>query len=83
MTNNAFCSICTVNYTTYAATLNDSLIKAGHKEPYYVLIVDYNKKYEDIISKFNFTPIHLNQFKRKNLKNQIETTNQNFQLATT
>ena len=57
--NNAFCSICTLNYAAYAAVLNDSLRKAGHQDPHYVLIVDYDQKYEEIIEKFNFTPVFL------------------------
>lgn len=60
-TNNAFCSVCTVNYSAYAATLNDSLRKVGHDEPHYVLLVDYDSKYKEIIEKFNFTPIFLEQ----------------------
>jgi len=59
--NNAFCSICTVNYSAYAATLNDSLREVGHAEPHYVLLVDYDKKYKNIIEKFGFTPISLSE----------------------
>lgn len=73
--NNAFCSICTINYSSYAATLNDSLRKVGHKEPHYVLIVDYNNKYEKIISQFKFTPIHLDQLKVKNINELIKRYN--------
>lgn len=57
--NNAFCSICTVNYSTYAATLNDSLRKAGHNEPHYVLVVDYDKKYDSILDDFDFKVVSL------------------------
>ncbi len=60
-TNNAFCSICTVSHSAYAATLNDSLKKAGHSEPHYVLIVDYDQKYKDIIDGFKFTPVFLSE----------------------
>ena len=59
--NNSFCSICTVNYSAYAATLNDSLRSVGHNEKHYVLLVDYDPKYKEIIEKFNFTPVFLEQ----------------------
>lgn len=61
--NNAFCSICTVNHAAYAGTLNDSLKKAGHSEPHYVLIVDPDPAYEKTIEKFKFTPIYLKELK--------------------
>ncbi|MEI7463093.1 MAG: glycosyltransferase family 2 protein, partial [Candidatus Taylorbacteria bacterium] len=59
--NNAFCSICTVNYSAYAGTLSDSLKSAGHNEPHYVLIVDYDEKYKVIIERFKFTPVYLHE----------------------
>jgi glycosyltransferase involved in cell wall biosynthesis len=59
--NNAFCSICTVNYTAYAGVLSESLRKAGHEEPHYVLVVDYDEKYKNIIEKFGFKPVFLSE----------------------
>ncbi|MEI6462680.1 MAG: hypothetical protein WCO33_03380 [bacterium] len=46
----AFCSICTTNYFTYARVLKDSLRKSGHKEKYFLLVVDYSKQIEELIS---------------------------------
>jgi hypothetical protein len=41
--------------------LNDSLRRAGHNEPHYVLLIDYEEKYKEIIDKFNFLPVFLNE----------------------
>jgi hypothetical protein len=59
--NNVFCSICTVNYSAYAGTLNDSLRKVGHNEPHYVLLADYDVKYNEVIERFGFKPVFLNE----------------------
>jgi GT2 family glycosyltransferase len=37
------------------------LKKAGHDEPHYLLIVDYDAKYKETINKFKFTPVFLNE----------------------
>lgn len=73
--NNAFCSICTVNYTSYAGVLNDSLKKAGHNEPHYVLVVDYSEKYKDIIEEFDFVPVFLDDLKLPQENELIEKYN--------
>ena len=70
--NNAFCSICTMNYSAYAGTLNDSLKKVGHNEPHYVLIVDYDVKYKEILDKFNFIPIFLDNLEIPEISKLIE-----------
>jgi hypothetical protein len=59
--NNAFCSICTVNYSFYAGVLNESLRKAGHQETHYVLVVDYDEKYKDVVDNFGFEPVFLSK----------------------
>ncbi|GEM_PF-593434 len=71
-TNNAFCSICTVNHAAGAAVLNDSLRRAGHTEPHYVLIFDYQEKYKDIIGQFDFTPVFLKDLKIPKLDELIK-----------
>jgi len=58
-TKTIFCSICTLNYTAYANTLNNSLRKVGHSEPHYVLVIDLNKKYRKTIANFKFTHFSL------------------------
>ncbi|HLP47645.1 MAG TPA: hypothetical protein VK469_16995, partial [Candidatus Kapabacteria bacterium] len=70
--NNAFCSICTVNYSAYAGVLNDSLKETGHKEHHYVLIVDYDEKYKHVIEKFDFTPVFLSDLATPKVDELIE-----------
>jgi Domain of unknown function (DUF4214) len=71
-TNNAFCSICTVNYSVYAGVLNESLRKAGHQETHYVLVVDYDEKYTDVIDKFGFESVFLAELAIPNVNELIE-----------
>ena len=59
--SDAFCSICTVNHAAYAATLNDSLRSAGHTEPHYVLVPDFDPVYREIIDTSRFTPVYLHE----------------------
>ena len=70
--SNAFCSICTANYSAYAGVLNDSLKKAGHNESHYVLIVDYDVKDKPVIEKFNFTPVRLSDLAIPRIDEMIE-----------
>ncbi len=70
--NNAFCSICTVNYLAYAGTLSESLKKVGHNEPHYVLVVDYDKKYKEIVERFRFKPVFLSELAIPKINELIE-----------
>ena len=73
--SNAFCSICTLNYSAYAATLNDSLRKVGHTEPHYVLIVDPQKKHNHILKKFHFIPIFIDELKIPHIDELVKKYN--------
>lgn len=70
--NNAFCSICTINYSSYAGVLNESLREVGHDDPHYVLIVDYSKASSEIIDKFNFIPVPLQDLSIPGVEKMIE-----------
>lgn len=70
--NNAFCSICTMNYTAYAGVLNESLRKVGHKEPHYVLVVDYDEKYREVFEKFGFEPVFLSELAISKINELVE-----------
>ena len=59
--NSAFCSICTTNYTPYSGLLSLSLKNAGQNETHYVLIVDFEEKYREVIKKFEFHPVFMSE----------------------
>lgn len=75
VSNIVFSSICTVNFISYVATLSASLKKYHPNIAHYVLVVDYDDKYEKLLNKFNFKVIRLKQLSIPNVKSLIKKYN--------
>ena len=71
----AFCSICTMNYISYVATLNDSLKKFYPKINHYVLVIDYEDIHKKLLEKYDFKVILIKQLSIPNIRLLIKKYN--------
>ncbi len=67
----AFCSISTMNFTHYAAVLNKTLRKAGHKEPHYLLVVDYQEDNKSRLPEMDCIILTLPQLEVSNINDLL------------